>query len=381
MPFVPAKCPQCGANIEVDNTHDAGICKYCGTPFVTEKVIQNYNTYITNNNNFNGASINIQAGDFQNFLNLANKSLDAREGEEALKYANKALELDSKSPEAWIAKMLSMELIATFKDDKANETIEYGKNAIVYASDDKKETIENTVYTHYLKRAQSLFSIINGRVRDTAAIKDALTQLRWNAPAGASQRINAADSSTVNTLNKLNGSALLLKISVPTEKIMENSEYQKLVLELCNQCVRYINGLQDRYAIYSANFSEDARKAHKAELIMLETGLTPEDSKSIPNFEAASTNTSSGGCYIATCVYGSYDCPQVWTLRRFRDNILDESWYGRLFIKCYYATSPSLVKWFGNTVWFKRLWKCSLDALIKKLHQKGVPDTFYHDKY
>lgn len=381
MPFVPAKCPQCGANIEVDNTHDAGICKYCGTPFVTEKVIQNYNTYITNNNNFNGASINIQAGDFQNFLNLANKSLDVREGEEALKYANKALELDSKSPEAWIAKMLSMELIATFKDDKANETIEYGKNAIVYASDDKKETIENTVYTHYLKRAQSLFSIINGRVRDTAAIKDALTQLRWNAPAGASQRINAADSSTVNTLNKLNGSALLLKISVPTEKIMENSEYQKLVLELCNQCVRYINGLQDRYAIYSANFSEDARKAHKAELIMLETGLTPEDSKSIPNFEAASTNTSSGGCYIATCVYGSYDCPQVWTLRRFRDNILDESWYGRLFIKCYYATSPSLVKWFGNTVWFKRLWKCPLDTLIKKLHQKGVPDTFYHDKY
>ena len=25
------------------------------------------------------------------------------------------------------------------------------------------------------------------------------------------------------------------------------------------------------------------------------------------------------GCYIATCVYGSYDCPQVLTLRRFRD--------------------------------------------------------------
>lgn len=24
------------------------------------------------------------------------------------------------------------------------------------------------------------------------------------------------------------------------------------------------------------------------------------------------------GCYIATCVYGSYDCPQVWILRRFR---------------------------------------------------------------
>ncbi len=50
-----------------------------------------------------------------------------------------------------------------------------------------------------------------------------------------------------------------------------------------------------------------------------------------------------GACYIATCVYSSYDCPQVWTLRRFRDYTLDETWYGRLFIKCYYAISPILV--------------------------------------
>ena len=35
----PAICTQCGANIEVDETRDAGICTHCGTPFVTEKVI------------------------------------------------------------------------------------------------------------------------------------------------------------------------------------------------------------------------------------------------------------------------------------------------------------------------------------------------------
>ena len=22
------------------------------------------------------------------------------------------------------------------------------------------------------------------------------------------------------------------------------------------------------------------------------------------------------GCYVATCVYGSYDCPQVWVLSK-----------------------------------------------------------------
>ena len=58
----------------------------------------------------------------------------------------------------------------------------------------------------------------------------------------------------------------------------------------------------------------------------------------------------SGACYVATCVYGSYDCPEVWALRRFRDYTLDLTWYGRLFIKCYYAVSPVIVKWFGQTM-------------------------------
>jgi len=57
MSFIPAKCTQCGANITVDNTKDAGVCEYCGTAFVTEKAINNYNTYITNN--YDGANINI----------------------------------------------------------------------------------------------------------------------------------------------------------------------------------------------------------------------------------------------------------------------------------------------------------------------------------
>lgn len=62
----------------------------------------------------------------------------------------------------------------------------------------------------------------------------------------------------------------------------------------------------------------------------------------------------SGPCYVATAVYGSYDCPQVWTLRRYRDYTLAETWYGRAFIRTYYAISPTLVKWFGHTEWFKK---------------------------
>lgn len=95
---------------------------------------------------------------------------------------------------------------------------------------------------------------------------------------------------------------------------------------------------------------------------------------------AQNAHTSNDGCYVATCVYGSYDCPQVWTLRRYRDNTLASTWYGRAFIRTYYAISPTIVKWFGNTQWFKNLWKNKLDKMVFNLRSNGVEDTPYQDK-
>ena len=97
--------------------------------------------------------------------------------------------------------------------------------------------------------------------------------------------------------------------------------------------------------------------------------------------EIKSGTRAHGGCYIATCVYGSYDCPEVWTLRRFRDYTLTETWYGRLFIKTYYAISPTLVNWFGSFDWFKRMWRASLDKFVATLNSKGFMDTPYQDLF
>ena len=87
-----------------------------------------------------------------------------------------------------------------------------------------------------------------------------------------------------------------------------------------------------------------------------------------------------GGCYVATCVYGSYDCPQVWTLRRYRDDTLAATWPGRAFIRLYYAVSPGLVRRFGKTKWFKKMWQGVLDRLVKRLNANGVADTPYRDR-
>ena len=87
-----------------------------------------------------------------------------------------------------------------------------------------------------------------------------------------------------------------------------------------------------------------------------------------------------GCCVVATAVYGSYDCPQVWTLRRYRDDILAKTWYGRTFIHTYYAIGPTIVKWFGDTDWFKNMWKPKLDRMVCNLNAEGVEDTPYEDK-
>ena len=46
-----------------------------------------------------------------------------------------------------------------------------------------------------------------------------------------------------------------------------------------------------------------------------------------------------------------------------------------------YSISPTLVKWFGETSWFKRLWRKPSDKLVASLRNKGVEDTPYIDKY
>ncbi|MCL2645913.1 MAG: sel1 repeat family protein [Phycisphaerales bacterium] len=75
----------------------------------------------------------------------------------------------------------------------------------------------------------------------------------------------------------------------------------------------------------------------------------------------------SGGCYIATCVYGSYDSTEVLVLRRFRDDVLYRSLFGRIFIRTYYAISPMMVRFFGKYSWFREMWKPVLDKVVNYL--------------
>lgn len=268
MALVAAKCTQCGASIQVDETKEAGICQYCGTAFVTEKVINNYN--VTNNIQVENATFNIAGANVENLLIRAQQYEARGDYETAKEYYNRILDIDANHE---IAKT------KFFASDK----LYIGNVAI---SKQELATIEA-----HIKKGTKLQAI--KLVRDLSGL-------------GLADAKNYVDN--FYTIDKTKP---------------QNYSYQT---------------------------------------------------------SPAKTNSSNGGCYVATCVYGSYDCPQVWTLRRYRDNTLASTWYGRVFIRTYYTISPTLVKWFGNTEWFKKLWKGNLDRMVAKLQANGFEATPYADK-
>lgn len=98
MPLVPAKCTQCGANIQVDDTKEAGICDYCGTAFITEKVVNNY--AITNNIQISNATITVAGANIDNLLLRAEQYEKVGDRQKALEYYNKVLDIDATNEKA-----------------------------------------------------------------------------------------------------------------------------------------------------------------------------------------------------------------------------------------------------------------------------------------
>jgi len=77
--------------------------------------------------------------------------------------------------------------------------------------------------------------------------------------------------------------------------------------------------------------------------------------------------SSSGGCYIATMVYGDYDAPQVRILRLYRDKVMSKTVIGRKFIKYYYKFSPTFIKYFGRFSCVHTVIKAILDRIVRRL--------------
>ena len=174
----------------------------------------------------------------------------------------------------------------------------------------------------------------------------------------------------------------IIEINDQTHLTKERKERDEKVQKICEEAGIQVIRFWTSYGVnpeYIQNKIEETLKALPVERIH-----HFDQSHQQPVAENANNNIShqrrSQGCYVATCVYGSYDCPQVWVLRRYRDDVLAKTWYGKAFIRTYYATSPHLVRMFGHAAWFTSGCKKFLDKIICNLTQNGFECTPYEDK-
>lgn len=96
------------------------------------------------------------------------------------------------------------------------------------------------------------------------------------------------------------------------------------------------------------------------------------EEKNSSHEEGKNSSQSSEGCYIATAVYGGYDMPEVLVLRKFRDEILKKNFFGRIFIKIYYALSPKAAEKLKSHKWINGKVKCILDKFVSRLLTSSI---------
>jgi len=339
------RCPQCEGDVELDKDQEYGFCKYCGTK------VQNTNFKVIK------GKVKIDNDEFvEKQLINARRAKAKEDWEETEKYYNLVEQNDPSNIEAIFYSSYGKAKQSLIESDlyKRQASFKVLKNCVSIIDDNFDVNKENNkdiileISKDIFDMAQSSY-VYNER-------KNGYGVVVWT------DKIQ-----TITLFNEL-GLAFMVTLEHIAQSYTETEEklfYYNLAL------------LHAEYILKNGSLSNPSIIQN---IIMGYHKIINEldPSHEVPA-SAPTAGKRQGGCYVATCVYGSYNCPQVWTLRRFRDYKLAKTWYGRLFIHTYYAISPTIVKLFGETKWFKNMWKGKLDNMVKKLQDEGFESTPYDD--
>lgn len=95
MKLVAAKCPSCGANIEVSPNDEATKCKYCGNAILVEDALKKFEVEVRGTVQISGIS------SLENDLELGRQALDAKDWAKAYRVFSGAIDKKAVCYDAW----------------------------------------------------------------------------------------------------------------------------------------------------------------------------------------------------------------------------------------------------------------------------------------
>lgn len=378
----------------------------CGTKYSVEEAKK---MMIEGKVDVSGSTVKVDnSASIENYFKMAENAYESRNNSETEQYCNKIIEINPQYYKAWLLKGKAAGWQSTVADLRIEESVNCFTKALENAPEDIKSNIQKEASEEIEKLSFAVLSqccdYFEKRPvktnRDYIIRYVTLTQLysiELLRKCGVT-----ADGFKDSVATKINNSALNAYFSklehdysrTVSHTDFDNQQYIEGVFYVIELIENSISLCSDAGECDIARYKNiiDIKTRYLRNMKKVLTSIAYNENvdkimnyhqkiKSIdPNYVIPKRSTYKKGCYVATCVYGSYECPEVWTLRRFRDDKLAKTWYGRIFIYTYYAVSPTLVKWFGDTKWFKRMWKGKLDRIVINLQKKGYESTPYNDR-
>lgn len=356
-------CEMCGSTnlVKQDGVF---VCQSCGTKYSVEEAKR---MMVDGTVDVKGTVKVDTSDELKNLYEIARRAKDSGNSENAAKYYDMILVKDPSSWEAnfYVVYYKAMSCTIGQIENAGYSVMNCLPSVVDLVQANVPEDEQELVYTELMLRCCSIAHLLSEAAEST--YNDIDGSIRFDYLEEFSNRTLAAMFIPFNLAD-------ILEERYKGKYGQLSAEGWKVAIEIYKSQANYLYGDKSGLQKILDEYGEKVRKYEP-------NYVTPSIVSPTSSYSGDNTESATNGCYVATAIYGSYDCPQVWTLRRYRDFTLDKTIPGRLFIKTYYAFSPTLVKWFGNTRWFKIMWKPVLDKMVKRLQIRGVEATPYQDKY
>ena len=331
-------CELCGSNDFTKDSDGLFVCDYCRTKYTPA---QAQNLLVE------GTVRVDRSEDVGKFLTIAQAALSHDNAAEAYDYANRALEIDPSSSEAWLVKGKAAGWSSSLFQPRHKEMIGAFSMAIEHAPEDQRDDIKIDAAAELNEVAVTVH-----RLSRTQAHQNPDVEEYWN------QHIDRTDEAITLFFKSHewsgNRQPLDNVISVandlfhgPSYELPDNNPSTTLTGMLISSATansrrvtRSLNPSGQEY--FRGKIAEATDRIRVIDPDFQAPVFVQQEKKALP-------------CFVVTATMGNTQSLPVRVLQRFRDDVLTRTRIGSRFINWYYDVGPRLAEKIGESLTLRAL--------------------------